>query len=267
MAELERAAANEPCFEEYVGEATNCYLTAINLYISKEMKATAASLYHELGTLLQKLGRNGEAATFFIKAAEMHQALDQFHTAIASLWLAVDSSILQCDYITSCVTLNWIIKLASEVPDMNDSIEVSTRIGIKPIKIDKGLKGDSITEAILTLILLLVLQGDYQQSKDYICKLSESSFSIDESADDDDDDEADEKGSGDGEEEEENEEDEDELICKKASCEFISLLTDFVTSCETSDIGGMKWCQRELWQTITPRQNELFHRIIQAKSH
>lgn len=266
MAELERAAANEPCFEEYVGEATNCYLTAINLYISKEMKATAASLYHELGTLLQKLGRNGEAASFFIKAAEMHQALNQFHTAMASLWLAVDSSIFQCDYITSCVTLNWIIKLASEVPDMNDSIEVSTRIDIKPVRVGKGLKGDSVTEAILTLILLLVLQGDYQQSKDYICKLSESSFSINDNEDDEEDEDEKEDGE-DGEEEDDDEEREDEMICKKASCEFISLLTDFVTSCETSDIGGMKWCQRELWQTITPRQNELFHRIIQAKSH
>lgn len=263
MAELERAAANEPCFEEYVGEATNCYLAAINLYISKEMKATAASLYHELGTLLQKLGRNGEATSFFVKAAEMHQGLNQFHTAIASLWLAVDSSILQCDYITSCVTLNWIIKLASEAPDMNDSIEVSTRIGITPVRVGKGLKEDSVTEAILTLILLLVLQGDYQQSKDYICKLSESSFSIEESDPDD----ASGSGRGDGESEEDNDEEEDDLVCKKASCEFISLLTDFVTSCETSDIGGMKWCQRELWQTITPRQNELFHRIIQAKSH
>ena len=175
LAEIERSAANEPSFEEYVGEATQCYLTAIALYLrpapaaasagavaspasqstvppsvafnapGAAWTATAGSLYHELATLLQRLGRCGEACTYFLKAAEIHQGLDQFRTTLASLWAAVDASITQClllparhagtractphpccaggrfwtgDYITTCVTLNWIVKIACEMPDI-----------------------------------------------------------------------------------------------------------------------------------------------------
>ena len=123
LAEIERSAANEPSFEEYVGEATQCYLTAISLYLRKDSTAAAAgstaqqnpvppsvafnapnsawtamagSLYHELATLLQRLGRCGEACTYFLKAAEIHQGLDQYRTTLASLWAAVDASITQC---------------------------------------------------------------------------------------------------------------------------------------------------------------------------
>lgn len=126
LAEIERSAAHEPSFEEYVGEATQCYLTAITLYLrpaagmgapgsaspaasqstvppsvafnapGAAWTATAGSLYHELATLLQRLGRCGEACTYFLKAAEIHQGLDQFRTTLASLWAAVDASITQC---------------------------------------------------------------------------------------------------------------------------------------------------------------------------
>ena len=126
LAEIERSAANEPTFEEYVGEATQCYLTAIALYLrpapstaatgaaalpvsqstvppsvafnapGAAWTATAGSLYHELATLLQRLGRCGEACTYFLKAAEIHQGLDQFRTTLASLWAAVDASITGC---------------------------------------------------------------------------------------------------------------------------------------------------------------------------
>lgn len=229
MAELERSAANVPGFEEYVGEATSCYLLAISLYRSKDMSATAAALFHELGTLLQKLGRGGEASSFFLKAAELHQSLDQYHTAMSSLWLAVDASISQCDYITACVTLNWIVKLSSEVPDMNDALESSTRAGLPVPSVSSAtLKTDSVHEALLTLVLVLLLQGDFQQAKDYICKLTESS--------------------------------------PAHPSTFMVLLNDLVTSCETSDVGGMRWCQRELWQVLTPRQNELVHRLIKIKT-
>ena len=115
LAEIERSAANEPSFEEYVSEATQCYLAAIALYLRADnaargvvppsvafnaqnsaWTATAGSLYHELATLLQRLGRYGEACTYFLKAAEVHQSMDQYRTTLASLWAAVDASIAQC---------------------------------------------------------------------------------------------------------------------------------------------------------------------------
>jgi len=291
LAEIERSAANEPCFEEYVGEATQCYLTAISLYLRKDTPskdkekdkdkdkdgsasasvpatsqqnpvppsvafnapnsvwtATAGSLYHELATLLQRLGRCGEACTYFLKAAEIHQGLDQYRTTLASLWAAVDASITQCDYITTCVTLNWIVKIAYEMPDMTDALKASlSGSQIKPLQ--STMKKDEVKDALLTLVLVLILQGDYQQSKDYIQKLTEScaQASVTEtdlgtSA----------RNTGDA-------------ILLQTASEFSSLLSDFVTACETSDVTGMKWCQKELWPFLQARQNELVHRIVVLK--
>lgn len=175
LAELERSAAHAPGFEEYVGEATGCYLAAMELYRAKDMRATAASLCHELASLLLRLGRAGEAASFFLRAAETHQSIDQYHTALASLWKAVDCALAAGDSITACVTLNWVVKLASEAPDMNDALEGSTRAGLAPQR-TSGLpiKTDLVAEALLTLVLVLLLQGDFQQAKDYLGKLCET---------------------------------------------------------------------------------------------
>ena len=43
---------------------------------------------------------------------------------------------------------------------------------MKPLQ--STMKKDEVKDALLTLVLVLVLQGDYQQSKDYIQKLTES---------------------------------------------------------------------------------------------
>jgi len=280
LAEIERSAANEPSFEEYVGEATQCYLTAISLYLRTDSSttgatstattvaqqnpvppsvafnapnsawtATAGSLYHELATLLQRLGRCGEACTYFLKAAEIHQGLDQYRTTLASLWAAVDPSITQCDYITTCVTLNWIVKTAYEMPDMTDALSASLSAAhAKPLP--STMKKDEVKDALLTLVLVLVLQGDFQQSKDYIQKLTEScaqasttEYAFSSSSP---------RNTGDA-------------ILLQTASEFSSLLTDFVTACETSDVAGMKWCQKELWPFLQARQNELVHRIVVLK--
>lgn len=144
------------------------------------------------------------------------------------------------------------------------------------------MKKDEVKDALLTLVLVLVLQGDFQQSKDYIQKLSETcaqSSSGDRAFG------SVSAGAGDA-------------VPMQGASEFSSLLVDFVvcarlslslslfllvfrfshqlvwclarcgrgqTACETSDVAGMKWCQQELWPFLQARQNELVHRIIALK--
>lgn len=184
LAELEKSCAHEPSFEEYVSEATQCYLTAISLYLGPSARgvppsmalgagsawtATAGGLYHELATLLLRLGRGGEACTYFLRAAEVHQSLDQYRTTLASLWNAVDASISQCDYMTTCVSLNWIVKVVSEMPSVADALQDTHTVAPR-----STLKNDELKEALLTLVLALMLQGDFQQAKDYVQKLADN---------------------------------------------------------------------------------------------
>ena len=71
------------------------------------------------------------------------------------------------------MTLNWIVKTACEMPDMTDALAAST-LGMPVRPLAGTLKKDEVKDALLTLVLALVLQGDYQQAKDYVQKLTES---------------------------------------------------------------------------------------------
>ena len=85
---------------------------------------------------------------------------------------------------------------------------------VKPLQ--STLKKDEVKDALLTLVLVLVLQGDFQQSKDYIQKLTEScaqasttEFSFSSGSP---------RNTGDA-------------ILLQTASEFSSLLTDFVVCC------------------------------------
>lgn len=54
-----------------------------------------------------------------------------------------------------------------------DALEASSS-GAPARMLECTMKRDEIKDALLTLVLVLVLQGDFQQSKDYIQKLTES---------------------------------------------------------------------------------------------
>ena len=166
--------------------------------------------------------------------------------------------------------------------DTTDALKASmSGTPVKPLRCT--MKKDEVKDALLTLVLVLVLQGDFQQSKDYIQKLSETcaqdssgdhafgGVSMHSSGGS--------FGTGDA-------------ASMQGTSEFSSLLVDFVvctleflelslgfspsfvvlvlmrteqTACETSDVAGMKWCQKELWPFLQARQNELVHRIIALK--
>ena len=55
-----------------------------------------------------------------------------------------------------------------------DALYCSSITGYEQPSVSMTLKGDQCQEALVTLILVLLLQGDFRQAKDYVAKLSEA---------------------------------------------------------------------------------------------
>eukprot|EP01126_Amoeba_proteus_P016472 TRINITY_DN1762_c0_g2_i1.p1 TRINITY_DN1762_c0_g2~~TRINITY_DN1762_c0_g2_i1.p1 ORF type:complete len:203 (-),score=43.45 TRINITY_DN1762_c0_g2_i1:91-699(-) len=108
----------------------------------------ASALYHEMGTCLKYLRRYKEAAKEFRKAAELHQT-ESAISAINSLSEAFACSIECLEFSDAFKDLQWIIKLSTE-----EGYETNSQFFL-----------DKKIEALVSLIFVLLLSGDFAQSK------------------------------------------------------------------------------------------------------
>ncbi|KAH3760112.1 factor VIII intron 22 protein [Pelomyxa schiedti] len=227
-------------FNENVTEAINCYMLAIEIYASSSpaQKSLAASLYFEIGFNLKKLGRYSEASRYFQCAADLQQFQDEILPAVNSLQSMLGCCILSRDYKTACFVLTWIIKLASEGPDLNDidnfdsGRQCSTTSTPSSVLVYPAL----LVEARISLVLLLILQRDLGQARDYISKLPEDAVHT-------------HKGTAQA------------APLPQTAHLAITLLQDLVSACEHKDSVALQQIQWELWGMLTPPQNEFLHRI------
>eukprot|EP01119_Soliformovum_irregulare_P021492 TRINITY_DN7166_c0_g1_i1.p1 TRINITY_DN7166_c0_g1~~TRINITY_DN7166_c0_g1_i1.p1 ORF type:complete len:326 (+),score=61.55 TRINITY_DN7166_c0_g1_i1:135-1112(+) len=210
-------------FEEDATEAMDCYLLAIKIYLGNKRTALAASLYYEMAGILKRLNKLGEAAEYFQLAADLQQNDSALH-AMSALQEAVDCLVLLRDYKSSCAALIWIIKLASEVNNLQE-------LPGAPDSLNTSVSAKVLIESRISLCLLLILQGDFEQSKDFVRKLVEDAT-----------------GCG---------------LQVDSVTEVVCLLSTLVIVCEARDASAVKDIHRQLWTYLTPSQNETLLLIIE----
>lgn len=157
---LDESVLSVTDFSENTEEAIHCYLIAINIYIQMKKISLASALCHEMGTCLKYLGRHKEAAKEFRRAAELNQSESAIST-INSLQEAFSCTIECKEYMDSFKDLQCIIKVSTE-----EGYETHSQFFV-----DKKL------EAYVSLVLIMLLQGDISQSR-LTLKLMEREHSI-----------------------------------------------------------------------------------------
>eukprot|EP01122_Echinamoeba_exundans_P017801 TRINITY_DN9758_c0_g1_i1.p1 TRINITY_DN9758_c0_g1~~TRINITY_DN9758_c0_g1_i1.p1 ORF type:complete len:316 (-),score=82.60 TRINITY_DN9758_c0_g1_i1:12-959(-) len=142
------AVTGTSTFQELTELAMEFYITAISLYLEQRRLAMAASLYYELAEHLSLVKRTKEASLYYEKAAELQQT-DNAMSAIVSLHKAFACDLKHAQYQHASETLQWIIKLATEQSTLNsDTFYVDVKV-----------------EAMVSFILVLILQGDFPQAR------------------------------------------------------------------------------------------------------
>ncbi|PRP78595.1 hypothetical protein PROFUN_13544 [Planoprotostelium fungivorum] len=183
--EMERSEYGYLSFGEDFSEAVDCYHLAISVYKRLNKPAISAALYFEMAGFCKELGKNEEARDYFHTAAELQQENSGL-CAINSLEKSVECNILLRDYGNTCSDLIWMMKLASEIstdtPTNTLVVSESGSLIVTPVR-TSGIFQEIITknarsvytmvmmEAKVSLILVLILQGDFQQSRDFVSKL------------------------------------------------------------------------------------------------
>jgi len=213
-------------FFESGAMATQCYLLAIKIYLNQKKFIVASTLYSEMASVFKQLGKYAEAADYFQQAAELQQSESPL-TAIISLEEAVDCHIKLCDYKGSCTGLIWIIKLASEVINFQEEPK-----SLSTDQFNHSVYVKSLFHSRIFLILLLILQGDFQQSQDFVKKIVEDANSCNFEMD--------------------------------FSNNVVFMLDSLVMFCEQRNLEAVKSIHRELWRVLTPKQNDVLS-LIQAQ--
>jgi len=125
-----------------------CYLAAVAVYLEQKRFAMAASLYYELADFWLSTSRTVEASQYFERAAELQQA-ENAMSAIASLKRSFECDLLNKNYTHAAQMLQLIIKLSTEQSTLNsDTFYTDIKI-----------------ESLVSLCLLHILQGDFEQAR------------------------------------------------------------------------------------------------------
>jgi len=135
------------------------------------------------------------------------------------------------DYKSSCADLIWIIKLASEANV--DQISAMEEEGeIKP-KISPRIGGNYsvftkiLVESRISLILLLILEGEFLQARDFVKHLAQDAQTYG---------------------------------IHHISLE-VTLLETLVSACDMQDVMAVKGIHRQLWKALTTLQNDIFQQL------
>jgi len=220
--------------------AIDCYLDAIRIYTEQNRLTLAAALYNEMGASLKTLERYSESFECFQAAADTYQLpqLSSQINAIAPLQEAVDCCWALKDYGTACSVLNWIIKLASEGPDIFDIDDLDLELPRVTDECSISLYSQILVESRISFILLLVLQGEFRQASDFVNKLVQD---------------ANHNHTG--------------VVHMGTGImemnHVVSLFAELVKFCQSKDLAGLEVVHRDLWTHLTNKQNQMLLLLMQ----
>lgn len=142
------SATYSPTYQESSEMGLECYLAAVAVYSEQKRFAMAASLYYELADFWLTTSRTVEASQYFERAAELQQT-ENAMSAIASLRRSFECDLLNKNYTHAGQMLQLIIKLSTEQSTLNaDTFYMDIKI-----------------ESMVSLSLLHILQGDFEQAR------------------------------------------------------------------------------------------------------
>lgn len=142
------SVTHSPTYQESSEMGHECYLAAVSVYLEQKRSAMAASLYYELADFWLSTSRTVEASQYFERAAELQQT-ENAMSAIASLKRSFECDLLNKSYNHAGQMLQLIIKLSTEQSTLNsDTFYLDIKI-----------------EALVSLCLLHLLQGDFDQAR------------------------------------------------------------------------------------------------------
>jgi tetratricopeptide (TPR) repeat protein len=142
------SVSQAPTYQESSEMGLECYLAAVSVYLEQKRFAMAASLYYELADFWLSTSRTVEASQYFERAAELQQS-ENAMSAIASLKRSFECDLLNKNYVHASSILQMIIKLSTEQSTLNsDTFYTDIKI-----------------ESLVSLCLLLILQGDFEQAR------------------------------------------------------------------------------------------------------
>lgn len=159
---------------------------------AKQLKNPSSSQSFNFITLFQKLEKFGEAAEFFQQAAEIQQTESPLN-AIVSLEDAVQCHVQLRDYKAGCAALIWITKLAGEMLSVQNeginqffcfsdspNFQFVFKANWKSSHPDGNYStfANSLIGARVSLILLMILRGDFQQARQFVLNLTDDAATM-----------------------------------------------------------------------------------------
>lgn len=101
-------------FEENVAHAIDCYVAAIKIHLAQKRENQAGALYYEMASILERMGKHMEAATYFQAAAGLQLKYSPMG-GLTSYQHAARCFLFQRDYAMAATTYHTII---SQIPSL-----------------------------------------------------------------------------------------------------------------------------------------------------
>jgi len=155
-------------FKDEMHNAVQCVLYATRTCVSQHRNSLCATLLHEMGILLMHMEEYHFACMLLQEASDIYQNESNIK-AILALQCGIDCYIRIRDYRTCSSSLVLILKLISELNDtqLQDWQLASISVG-EAVHSSQSVFRDMLFESKVSLIFTLSLQGDFQQSHDFI---------------------------------------------------------------------------------------------------
>eukprot|EP00004_Rigifila_ramosa_P019587 TRINITY_DN5000_c0_g1_i2.p1 TRINITY_DN5000_c0_g1~~TRINITY_DN5000_c0_g1_i2.p1 ORF type:complete len:233 (+),score=61.88 TRINITY_DN5000_c0_g1_i2:276-974(+) len=154
-AETETGSFLDSIGEEFVSDATKCFLLAISLSLSERRPTHAAALYRELGWSLKQLGRIEDSIEYFRLAAQYYNSPEAPAPMLSILSLrdVADTYLLRNDYLGLQNTLDRIVVVARAM----EAVGSGSHYGQQ-----------TVIDCWFALILLNLLRGHIKEAKEII---------------------------------------------------------------------------------------------------
>ncbi|XP_052768104.1 40-kDa huntingtin-associated protein-like [Mya arenaria] len=226
-AELDNVGLRCPSFHEHLTAAINCYCHAVRVHIENKNSPLAAALCLELGSVLQKVNKPGEAMVHYQRAADLQSQspLD----CLVSLGHVASCKIQSRDYDGALGVFTEMAYLAQESGGSGTTGQ--------PI----GAYCDIIVQCEITRVLLLMLlQPSPQRIRpEHAQTLEKYAW-------------------------ETNEENTPSQFLDE---DLFLLLQSVVMACQSQDIEALSLLQVDLWPRLSAEQNDLLQLVVHEISH
>mmetsp|Transcript_27098 Transcript_27098/g.66823 ORF Transcript_27098/g.66823 Transcript_27098/m.66823 type:complete len:313 (-) Transcript_27098:19-957(-) len=149
--------------EDLVPEATNCYLAAIEAYMKLGRYSLASSLYSEMASHYLHMCKEGDAAVYFVKAAELVER-DSPQIAAACLQESIQCRVRGGDYTGAIECMETTIEVLER-----HSSRGTWREAMSGMDFDKG----SIAHLLLSQALLQTILKEFDAARRTLGRLEQ----------------------------------------------------------------------------------------------